>query len=384
MNNKNASGQAWVSFLCGPYGLLIISLIASFFFIAEAIGAGDWIFYWGLDLALIVVAAAYTWRNWQRFVASASDKDLFFYGQKANLLLAAFAVLYISCLAFLYNSGAVGDARHELFRQNRLIDQLARIAQLGLEVCAWFSPVGKSIAISFGLVTSNAFFALSKGSLFNQTLMVVFIYVLKWRYSLTKSQNVLTMAIISATVIGGLEYTRINAERFGLDPSLIIQLGAKRLFFPNDIYLDFYNLPKGLLGSEAISPFVFLEFFSKPFYDETPFGTIGSVLRSGMENPDVVTGGTPYLSLHLAFMSYSRLYMILGLLFMVVCFAGLCVLARNPIGLPRQFAWLLIGVPGMYVNDYSGLSMRLLHILVLVVIFKLARLTEPGIAKREI
>jgi len=376
--SRKAKKSDWIGFLCGPYGQPIISLTVSFYFITEEIGLGDWFFYYGLDLTLMIIAAWFTWRNWQSFVRDVKKTELFLYGGKARLVLIGFAITYIICLVSLYGLGAVGDSRHEVFREYRILDQLSRISQLGLSVFVWFSPVWKSIAISFGLVTSNAFFPLSKGSLFNQTLFLFFVYALKWRYSLSKSHNVLILSTMAVTVIGGLAYTQITAERFGIDPSLILELSAKRLFFPNDIYNDFYNLPQGMIKSETLSPLIFFEFISKVFYDETPFGTIGSVLRSGMENPDIVTGGTPYLSLHLAFLAYNKLYVILGIVFLLVCFASLCILARNPMGLQRQLAWLLIGIPAIYVSDYSGLSMRLFHVLILVAIFNLSKLNGRG------
>lgn len=375
--------KRWQVFLCGPYGLAIVFLIVSPIFINQEIGFGDWVWYWGLDTCLLVVASILTWKRLIVFTSEVRNEALFMDSRNSLIVMTALMIIYIVCASRLTGLGALGDSRHEVFKMYRNLDQVYRFSSMGLDAFIWFSPFSKSIVIALFKVVVSGTWGFSKGTLVLQALTMFPLYFIKWQFSIRKKYRIGVIALVGITMAATLYYTQTVSNKFGIDSSLILSTGLKRMFFPNDIYADYYNLPVGMIARESISPLIFLEPLTKIFYDETPHGTIGSILRSGSEVPGIATGGTPYISLHLAFLQYSNLMLVLGFVFLLCMFGLTCLLANNPLKLQPQISWTLIGIPGAYVNDYSGMSMSLAQIAALYVVFSLLRPHFRPIANRQ-
>jgi hypothetical protein len=203
------------------------------------------------------------------------------------------------------------------------------------------------------------------------------VYFIKWQFMTSKANRLRLLTIFVITLIGSLLYLLNISERFGIESSKILSIGLKRMFLPNDIYLDLHKLPSSMIFNENISPLVFLEPFTKIFYDETPLGTIGSILREGSSQPKIVTGGTPYISIHLAFLQYSWIAVAVGILFLIFTFSLMCLIANNLFKLPVQISWITLGLPAIYINDYSALAMRLFHLALLFIFFHMFKCYPP-------
>lgn len=365
-----------IDFTICPYGLPIITTASSvaIFFVESN---DKWLTWMPLNDLFLTFMAAYIIKNrWSKISLLLKAKNGFMSRRELTMFFIMLGVKIVAAVV-LVALGAVGDNRHEVFENNRLLMMVDRVATDYVELTCWFASSTVSLIAWICLSLIALVVPFSKGSLIVALIIGIQVYWFKWRHWIRERTSKCIQIILASSIPLASLNIYWNAERFGIDQARVLSLIIRRFLYPADVYSDIGNVPHEAIFKTVLSPLIFIEYLTKPFgYDETPMGTVGSVLRASDWSTQTATGGTPYISAHFIFFGTNLGYIIIGLF---LCWVSLWLISS----LAGQTFWPLLlsirvlSLPFGYINDYSGMLMSaistLLIWLLLIIMYALKR-----------